>query len=147
MRLQDEAVLRTYVWGDQLPYVAGFFSLSPHRIESDEDLKVAGHAGGSLSGYLIAKIGLHSAAADETTLLPGDSDTRLPNKYLLVIDAVVSAGRASYWAGGRYVFIDLQNEPAWVAEVSERLGFRSISPTGSTMHVMKVQRPRTTAPA
>ncbi|WP_145013144.1 hypothetical protein [Mycobacterium marseillense] len=142
MRLQDEAFCRTYVWGDQLPYVAGFYALLPHRIESDEDLKVTGHAGGALSGYLIAKIGLHSGARDLQSLLPGDSNERIANKYLLVVDAVARSSRASYFAGGRYVFIDLQNEPPWLVEAAGRIGFHSISPSGSTMHVMKLRRPR-----
>lgn len=141
-RLQEEGVCRTYVWGDQLPYVAGFYSLVPHRVESDEDLKVSGHAGGALSGYLIAKFGIHQAALRQKSLLPGSGTTSLENKYLLLIDAVVQASRASWQAGGRFVFIDLQNEPEQLVEAAGRLGFKSISPSGSSMYAMKTRRPR-----
>jgi hypothetical protein len=145
LRLQDDGVCRTYVWGDQLPYVAGFYALVPHTLQSDEDLNVTGHAGGVLSGYLIAKLGLHAGVRDLESLLPGDSDQRIANKYLLVVDAVARASRASYFAGGRYVFIDLRGEPEWLVEVVGRVGFRSISSSGSPIHVMLVRRPKDAA--
>lgn len=146
LRLQEEAFARTFVWADQPPYVSAFYTLVPHRVESDDDHQISGHAGGALSGYLIAKIGIHQKAAADHSLFPGSSNDTLPNVYLLIIDAVVRATHASYFAGGRYIFIDLNNEPQYLVDAAREIGFKSISPTGSTMHVAKVRRPPTANP-
>jgi hypothetical protein len=140
--LQREGFSRTYVWGDQPPYVAGFYTLIPHRIDSDENTRVPGHAGGALSGYLIGKIGLDLRAVDHESNVPvGDQTLSVPNSILLVIDAVVRASHAAYIAGGRYVFINISNEPAHIVEAVRAVGFHSISPSGDPMHVIRLGRP------
>lgn len=130
------------MWADQPPYVAAFYTLVPHRIESEDDTRISGHTGGDISGYLIAKIGINVDAASGSSRLPGDPGHTLSNILLLLIDAVVHASRASYLAGGRYVFIDINNEPSTLSDAVQQIGFSSISSAGSSMHVMKVPRPR-----
>ena len=138
---QEQSFCRTYVWSDQPPYVFGFYSLVPHRVDSDEDVKVSGHAGGALSGYLLAKIGLHQKAVGQVCRIPGDAGLTAPAELLLVLDAHIQATRASYLAGGRYLFVDTSNEPPHFLDVFRRIGFRSISPSGNPLHVMKLRRP------
>jgi len=138
---------RTFVWSDQPPYVAGFYSLVPHRVDSDEDTWVSGHAGGALSGYLLAKIGLHRKAVGQLCRLAGDSGIEAPAELLLILDAHIRASRASYLCCGRYLFVDTSNEPPHFLEVLSRVGFHSISPGGNPLHVMLLRRPSTAAMA
>lgn len=143
-RLQETRTCVTYVWSDQPPYVSGFFTLTPHRID-DEEARIPGHAGGTLSGYLIAKIGVHEGAVDETIDLkvgPEASDVvALPPIVGLLIEAIVKAARAAFHGGGRWLFIDTTNEPPHVLSELETLGFKAIKPEGSALHFIKLGRP------
>ena len=144
MRLQEERACVTYVWADQPPFVSGFFTLTPHRLE-DSAARLPGHAGGVLNGYLIAKIGVHQNAVNETVDLKTGSDPgnviELPPVVGLLIEAVVKAMRAAFYGGGRWLFIDTSNEPPHVLNELPRLGFKEIKPEGSPIHFLKLGRP------
>ncbi|SII19974.1 Uncharacterised protein [Mycobacteroides abscessus subsp. abscessus] len=133
------------MWVDnQAPYVYGFYSLTPHQLIPDDETRISGHAGGVLSGYLIAKFGVNKRAAEEATEVEYESGPGkrkrgpFPNPVLLLIDAIVDAERASRHGGGRYAFIDTANEPKTVLEAVSGLGFKPIKPEGSTLQFIKL---------
>jgi hypothetical protein len=144
LRLQNERTCVTYVWADQPPFVSGFLTLTPHRLEDDE-VRVSGHAGGALSGYLIAKIGIHENAVHETVKVrvgrEPDDFSELPPTVALLIEAVVHATRAAFYAGGRWLFIDTSNEPDHLVGNLEALGFKPIKSEGSPVYFLKLGRP------
>ena len=126
--------------GRQTPYVYGFYTLVPHSLEPDQETRISGHAGGALSGYLIAKIGIHQGAAQEQvtrTTRDGQKIT-FPTPVFLVIDAIVDAEMAAEHGGGRYCFIETTNEPPHILATLRGLSFRPISPGGSAMHFIKL---------
>jgi hypothetical protein len=131
-RQHREKRVITYVW-DQGEFILGYFSLTPHRLV-DADISISGHAGGPLTGYLIAKIGIHQGAAlegDEITLANGDVVGPVPKPVQLIIDAFIAADSASEIGGGRYLFIDTTNEPPPILNALSAVGFQSITPADS----------------
>jgi hypothetical protein len=118
--------------------VYGFYSLVPHRLEPDEDTRMSGYTGGALSGYLIAKVGIHQDAAKENYQRrrqnEDDAKIVLPPTALLLIDALVDAEMAARHAGGKYCFIDLTNEPKHICLIAGAIGFKPIKPEGSATH-------------
>lgn len=143
-RLQGDRTCVTYVWADQPPYALGFFTLTPHRV-MDVAEGLSGHAGGAMSGYLIAKIGINQNAVSETVNIwtgPAEDDfAAVSPTVALLIDAVVHASRAAYYGGGRWLFIDSSNEPQHILDNLDRLGFKSITAEGSPMRFLKLGRP------
>ncbi len=139
LRQHKEHRVATYVWAEG-EFVYGFFALTPHRLV-DADVSISGHAGGPLTGYLIAKIGMRESAAQETDPVPADdgSTFMIPKAGLLVIDALIAASEASERGGGRYLFIDTTNEPPAILEALETIGFKSISPVDSPTHYIRLE--------
>ena len=129
------------MWVDQAPYVHGFFTLTPHSLLPDDDSRISGHTGGALSGYLIAKIGINQGAASETATRSAKNGKKVtwPVPVFVLIDAIVSAELASQFGGGRYIFIDTTNEPRPILDALRGLGFKSITPTGSPVHFLKLK--------
>lgn len=111
----------------------------------DEETRISGHAGGVLSGYLIAKFGINKRAAQQRTSVTykdGGETYNFPNPVLLLIEALVDAENASRLGGGRYAFIDTSNEPEPVIEAVNGLGFAPIKPEGSSLHFIKLIPPQ-----
>jgi hypothetical protein len=138
-RQHAEKRVVTYVWEDQ-GNICGYFSLTPHRL-TDVDVSVSGHAGGPLTGYLIAKIGIWTGAANQTedfTTSNGDV-VAVPKPVLLIVDALVAASKASRAGGGRYLFIDTTDEPTALLEALQLAGFKSINPAGSPTHYIMLR--------
>ncbi len=128
LRLQQDGLCKTYVWADQPPYVSGFYTLIPHRIDaSNQTITVAGHTGGSITGYLIAKIGIHEDAAERLADVARPDPTKppfqIPNAVLLVLEALLAANRAAEHAGGEYLFVDTSNEPKSILDALDTMGF------------------------
>lgn len=141
VRLQRDNSCVTVVWTDgQHPFVYGYYSLTPHRLEPDAETKASGYTGGALSGYLIAKIGVHKEAASEIREVRHDDGTatRIPVPALLLIDALVDMEHAAGTAGGRWAFIDTTNEPDCILKALNEIGFKPISPAGSPIHFLRL---------
>ena len=137
-RQHEEKRVVTYVWEHE-GEIHGFFSLTPHRL-TDADVTVSGHAGGPLTGYLIAKIGIWERAAgdvDEFTLSSGKI-VQIPKPVQLVADAMIAASKASRLGGGRYLFIETTNEPTSILGALYMLGFKSITQAGSPTHYIQL---------
>lgn len=140
LRQDTEKRVATYVWveGD---FVYGYFSLTPHRLV-DADVSISGHAGGPLTGYLIAKVGIRQGAGEEVDRIELTSIGEVVevSKILqLLVDALVAASDASELGGGRYLFIDTTNEPPLVLDALQKAGFRSITAAGSPTHYITLR--------
>jgi hypothetical protein len=139
-RQHAEKRVTTFVWAEG-DFVYGYFSLTPHRLV-DADVSVSGHAGGPLTGYLIAKIGIRQSAANEVDRIElthtGDV-VHVSKLGQLIVDALVAAGDASQLGGGRYAFIDTTNEPPAILEALENVGFRSITAAASPTHYITLR--------
>ncbi len=138
LRQHQERRVATYVWSEG-DFVYGFFALTPHRLV-DADVSISGHAGGPLTGHLIAKTGIREGAAYETDPITLDDGevVQVPKPGLLIIDAMIAAQEASDVGGGRYLFIDTTNEPAPILDALNTIGFRSITPGGSPTHYIRI---------
>lgn len=103
---------------------------------------MSGHAGGVLSGYLIAKIGVDQRAIDSQTRLSDEDRTvTVPVLWALVVHAVVRASAAARLAGGKWLFIDTTNEPQCIMDALARIGFKSITPEDNSVHFVKLGSP------
>ncbi len=138
-RQHAEKRVVTFVW-EQGEFVLGYFSLTPHRLV-DADVSISGHAGGPLTGYLIAKIGIQHNAAEEIDRIELSDGTVLdiPKPVQLIIDALVAASDASVYGGGRYAFVDTTNEPPAILKALDGIGFRSITAAGSPTHYITLR--------
>ncbi|OJZ65814.1 hypothetical protein BRW65_27750 [Mycobacterium paraffinicum] len=141
-RQHDEQRLVTYVWEEQ-GSIRGFFSLTPHRL-TDVDVSISGHARGPLTGYLIAKIGIWTGAADDVDeiSLHNGKVLQITKPEQLIVDAMIAASKASRLCGGRYLFIDTTNEPWAIRTGLDRLGFKPINPAPaeSSIHYIRLRR-------
>ena len=134
--------MRTYVWDDQAPYVAAFYTLVPYVVDANDDFSIPGDPlGGPLSGYLIAKLGIHQKTVGQLSQIGDDADLMFENENLLLVDALVRAGRASQFGGGRYAFIDATNEPDHILSAMRRVRFRPVAPANNPLHVVRLGRP------
>ncbi|TFI40244.1 hypothetical protein E4P29_25360 [Rhodococcus sp. 1R11] len=136
---------RTYVWADQHPYVSGFYTLVPHLIDTDRDtVQLSGHAGGAISGFLIAKIGIHRESALKKSRIEAPSGSgkflSVQNISILLVEAMVRAAAASRIGGGRFLFIDTTMEPDFLVKALKSLNFLPINGQGSPMWCLKLDR-------
>lgn len=112
----------------------------PHSLVPDPDTKISGYTGGALSGYLIAKIGIHRDAIDEdrTVTSPDGEVYEMPIAALLIIEALVDMEHAAGTAGGRWAFVDTANEPETIIQELAAIGFKPINRAGSTTWFLKL---------
>lgn len=143
-RLQREGLARTYVWADQYPWVGGFFTLRPERyvdLDTTEGLRVPGHTGGPISGYLLAKVAVdHRIARAVSTVAVGASGETisLSNTHLLLAAAVARARVAAEIGGGAYLFVNTDKEPEWISSALADIGFTPVRPGGDATHFLYV---------